>query len=495
MPEHGSSQFNVLVIMSDQHSRFHLGCNEDGLVRTPHLDRLAAEGIRFTNAYCASPICVPSRMSFMTSRWPSANRVWTNDHILSSSIPTWAHAMGAAGYETAIAGQMHFIGPDQRHGFERRLMGSPSALYPGADWQGGPRFRKVPLGTLGQGRISAEVAGYGRTYLQTFDEQVTETTCSYLEEKAEERERRPFALVAGCVLPHCPYFSPTRELFEYYYDRVDVPQPTPEERQREPAAIRKIKRSRDFDRPVAEERIRVARAAYFGMCEYFDSLVGRMLNKLKETGLDRETLVIYCSDHGEMAGEHGLWSKSNYYEAAVSVPLIARLPGVIPAGVVNERICNLVDLGPTMVEMGKGMPMPTSDGRSMWPMLCGDENVDWLDETFSELGMIGDDPGPSRMIRSGPWKLYTYQDSTLPILFNLEEDPQEMTDLASDPRYEEVRCRLLERIHDGWDPDLVLKESAVLDRDMQLIANWGKAAQPLHEDNWPVPDVEDVVFR
>ena len=111
---------NILVIMSDQHSKFHIGCYGDEVVRTPHMDRLAAEGIRFNNAYCAAPLCVPSRMAFMTSRTPTANRVWTNSHILSSAIPTWAHGMGAAGYETALIGRMHFIGSDQRHGFERR---------------------------------------------------------------------------------------------------------------------------------------------------------------------------------------------------------------------------------------------------------------------------------------------------------------------------------------------------------------------------------------
>ncbi len=489
------NQYNILVIMSDQHSKFHLGCYGDGLVRTPHLDQLAEEGMRFSNVYCPSPICAPSRMSFMTGRRPTANRVWSNNHILSSAIPTWAHAMGAAGYETAISGQMHFIGSDQRHGFERRLMGSPSALHPGADWPGAPRFRKVPLGTLGQGRRSAEVAGYGRTYLQAFDEQVTEAACNYLEEKSKDRGGRPFAVVAGCVLPHCPYFAPTKELFEYYYDRVDVPQPTPEERQREPTAIRRVKRLRGFDRPLPEERIRVARAAYFGMCEYFDSLVGRILQTLKDTGLDKETLVLYCSDHGEMAGEHGLWSKSVYYEAAASVPLIARLPGVIPEGLENSAICNLMDLGPTMVEMADREPMQATDGQSLWPMLCGEKASDRFIETFSELAIGGDENVPSRMIRSGPWKLSKYHDIALPILFNLEEDPLEQNDLGSDPRHEGVRTALLERLYDGWDPDSVSEQIAALDRDMELITFWGKAAQPLHEDNWPVPDVEDVVFR
>jgi choline-sulfatase len=149
-----------------------------------------------------------------------------------------------------------------------------------------------------------ELAGVGRTIYQAFDDRAADAACSYLEEQAGRKGGRPFAAVAGFLLPHCPFVAPV-ELFDYYYERVDVPQPSWEEREREPRAIGRFKEIRDIDRPLPEERIRVARAAYFGMCEYFDQLVGRVLKKLEETGLNRNTLVVYCSDHGEMAGEHG----------------------------------------------------------------------------------------------------------------------------------------------------------------------------------------------
>ena len=264
---------------------------------------------------------------------------------------------------------------------------------------------------------------------------------------------------------------------------------------REPAAVRRIKQLRDLDRPLPAERIRVARAAYFGMCEYFDSLVGRILQKLEDTGLERETLVIYCSDHGEMAGKHGLWSKSTYYEEAAGVPLIARLPGVVPEGIENSTICNLMDLGPTLADMAGGGSMSAVDGQSLWPMMCGREVVGRTNETYCELAIPGADNVPSRMVRRGPWKLCKYHDLTPPVLYNLEEDPEELNDLGSDPGYEEVRAELLVRLFEEWDPGFVLKESAALDRDMQLITRWGAAVQPPHEDTLPVPDVEDVVLR
>jgi choline-sulfatase len=430
-------------------------------------------------------------MSFMTARRPSANRVWHNGHILSSAIPTWAHALGAAGYETALIGRMHFVGPDQRHGFEKRPIAEYFAPHPGADRLGAPLFQAIPTATTGQLRIAAECAGRGRTSYQAFDEMVAEAACAYLHEKAREPEKRPFAAVAGFVLPHCPFFAP-RELFDYYYERVDVPVPSPDEEAREPAVVRRFKRLRGLYPALPEERIRVARAAYLGICEYFDLQVGRVLEALRQSGLDRNTLVIYCSDHGEMAGEHGCWWKSNYYEGSVGVPLIASLPGVVPEGIADPTVCNLMDLAPTLVEMAGAAPMPAIDGRSLWAAFTGADDLDRPDETFSELC----DPTeavPSRMIRKGPWKLYKYHDTTPAVLYNLEMDPAEQIDLGKDSRYEGELRDLLGRLYRDWDPERVVRETADLDRDLEPIKRWGRAVQPRHEDALPVPEgAEDV---
>jgi choline-sulfatase len=484
---------NVLIIMSDQHSKHYLGCYGNALVRTPHLDRLAAAGMVMDNCYTASPLCVPSRMSFMTTRYPSANRVWSNNHILSSAIPTWAHAMGAAGYETALIGRMHFVGPDQRHGFERRPLGEYSAVFPGATPLGAKQFQQIPVDTSGQTRIAVELAGVGRTSYQAFDEMVADAACDYLQEKSQTAAARPFAAVASFVLPHCPFVAP-RELFDYYYDRVDVPQPTAAEVACEPEAVTQFKRSRGLEEPLPAERIRVARAAYFALCEYFDAQVGKVLEKLDETGLSDNTLVVYCSDHGEMAGEHGCWWKSNYYEGSVGVPLMARLPGVVPAGKGDPAICNLVDLGATMIEMADASPLPVSAGQSLWKVWQGEADPRRSDETFSEHGAQRD-PAPSRMIRRGPWKLYKYHDDSAPVLYNLDEDADEMNDLGSDAASAQIRDTLLERLYHDWDPEGVVVESKRLDRDLETLTAWGRAVQPRHEDALPIPDVEDVELR
>jgi choline-sulfatase len=239
----------------------------------------------------------------------------------------------------------------------------------------------------------------------------------------------------------------------------------------------------------------VARAAYFGMCEYFDQLVGCVLAKLAETGLDRNTLVVYCSDHGEMAGEHGCWWKSNYYEGSVGVPIIASLPGVVPEGTRSDTICNLMDLGVTGVELAGGEPLPDADGHSLWKTLQGEgEDPSRPDETFSELGG-GRDEAPSRMIRRGRWKLYKYHDETPAALFDIEDDPDEMNDLGGDPGHEALRKELLARLYEGWDPAFVREEGECLRRDRDVVAAWGKAVQPRHEDAVEVPDEEDVQLR
>ena len=202
-----SEKYNILLMISDQHSKYHIGAYGDPLVRTPHLDQLAESGLRLTSAYCASPVCVPSRMSFMTCRTPSANRVWNNNHLLHSGIPTWAHAMGLAGYETSLIGRMHFNGHDQRHGFENRPLGEYGATHPGANRQGAPLFKSISTATTGQNRTAVEIAGRGYGSYHVFDEMVAEKTSAYLRDKAKNPGKHPFAAVAGFLLPHCPFIA------------------------------------------------------------------------------------------------------------------------------------------------------------------------------------------------------------------------------------------------------------------------------------------------
>ena len=479
---------NILVIMTDQHSKHFLGCADNDLVRTPNLDRLAAQGMRFTNTYCGAPVCVPSRMSFMTARTPSRNRVWGNHHILSSGIPTWAHALGASGYETALIGRMHFVGSDHRHGFEHRPIGEYSAHHPGMSVQGGNQWTKYSGITSGQDRAAVEIAGKGTTSYQWYDEQVTATACDYLAAHSNQADR-PFAALVGYVLPHCPFVAPA-ELFDYYYDRVPIPEIEPHQ---PPTVQRYRAHRRILEPPLPAERIRVALASYYALCDYSDQLIGQVLDAVDKNGLTEHTLVIYASDHGEMAGAHGCWWKSCYYEGSAGVPLIMRQPGVIPEGTVSDAVCNLMDLGPTMIEVAGAQPLPNIDGRSMKSLLDGRPNEDWVDETFSELVDFqsgGGDPLPSRMIRAGKWKYWEHGDpeGLPPALFDLEADPDEINDLGQDPAYASLCEKLSTRLREHWDPEFDLREALDGKAAHDTIAAWGKAVQPDCEETLPAPD-------
>ena len=476
---------NILVIMSDQHSKHVLGCYGNEIMRTPHLDRLASEGMRFSNAYCASPVCCPSRMSFMTGRAPSRNLVWNNHQILNSAIPTWAHVLGIAGYETSLLGRMHFEGHDQYHGFENRPIGEMFSVSPGTF-----REEKYPSG---QTRRVMELSGRGTTTYQWMDERITEAACGYLRDR--KRSGRPFAAVVGYVLPHCPFIAPA-ELFDYYHERVDPPEVESDQ----PAMTRWYRKSRGIDQPLPVERTRIARAAYFALCEHIDRLAGVVLDCLEDAGLAENTLVIYASDHGEMAGEHGCWTKNTYYEGSAGVPMIARLPGTIPSGTTSDAVCNLMDLGPTFADVANAGDLPDWDGRSLWPVLCSGEGEGWVHETFSEVvDAAVRPPVPSRMIRSGRWKLWV--DQEIPgekpnvALFDLVNDPGETRDLAGCPGHAETRNRLLNRVLHGWDPDTVRQASMDRWKDYQMIARWGRTVWPQIPEQLkpPPPEIEDDV--
>lgn len=484
-----ASRPNILVIMSDQHARPFAGCYGNSLIRTPNLDRLASEGTLFTNAHCASPVCVPSRMSFMTGRLPSRNRVWNNQGVLSSGIPTWAHALGAAGYETALIGRMHFLGSDQRHGFMQRPIGEGNARYLGTPEEGGPRYTRIPNATAGQQRDSFEYAGRGPSFYQHYDSEVTDEACQFLRERADAD--RPFAAVTGWILPHCPFIGP-KEAFNYYYDRV----PTDARIEGEPECIQSLHETRHLKPRATEEQIRVARAAYYAMIECVDANVGRILHTLEETDLAENTLVVYCSDHGEMLGEHGVWSKKCFYDQSVGVPLITRLPGLTRPGTVCDDLCSLIDLAPTFADLGD-TPAMDVDGQSLMPLWNGNSNpnrtivAEVADLNFGPFEWVG------RMVRWGPWKLWQHISADGepwdPVLFNLEDDPDECLNLVDEPAHAERVESMTGDLNEGWHPTAVRREVRQQLRDVELLKQWGREVQPKHPDTyaWPGPEIEE----
>jgi choline-sulfatase len=481
--EKSADRPNLLILMSDQHNPHVLGCRGDSVVRTPHLDALAASGVSFENTYCQAPICVPARMSFLTGQQPSRTRVWHNTDVLPSDIPTFAHALGAAGYETALVGRMHFEGVDQWHGFEKLLVGNITPAYAHI-----PHTlpKRLLVGAQGNSRAAVELAGPGSTTYQAHDEQVAAATAKFLLERPRTGGR-PFCAVAGFVLPHSPYIC-SREDWNQYYDRVALPAVPPDYFEKLHPAVTLWRKNRGIEN-LPPDTIRKARAAYYGLVTHFDRLVGVVISALRKSGLDRNTVVIYTSDHGDMAGENGMWWKSSFYEGSVTVPLIVSGPGILPSGARVREIVSLIDVCPTLLDLAGAKPLPGATGASLAPLLRG-EQVSWANQAFSEFPPVMGVPA-MRMIRSGRWKL-THYENYRPQLFDLEADPHEYHDLGESLEHAAIRTELHERVLRDWPVEEMKRLLAERAKDHAILNRWAATVKPPAPQQWQPPPGANV---
>ena len=486
-----SDQPNLLYIHSDQHNPFVTGCYGDPVVQTPHLDSLSESGVVLDNVYCPSPICVPSRMSMLTGRHPYENRVWTNSHILSSGIPTFAHAMGAAGYRPVLIGRMHSIGPDQLHGYADRLVGDHGPNQLGG---GGGADRGALQGCAGPARVSLTNSGPGQSSYQVHDEDVTAATIDYLN-RLDVKKRsgigyEPFSISVGFMLPHQPFVA-RREDYDLYEGRMSMPRtPEPFSEKLHPHIAQWREATGTVE--VTEEEILSARTAYWALVTRMDVMIGEILEALRRNDLADNTLILYMSDHGEQVGEHGMWWKQTFYEDSVKVPAILSWPDRLPKGIHCDRVISSLDLNATMIDAVEGPLLPNSRGRSLLPLLS-DPDADWEDLAYSEFCLdAAGSGGPfpehgviQRMIRRGPWKLNYYHGMPCQ-LFNLEEDPREVDDRAEDRQSQQIRDELLDQVLQDWDPEWVKAQMAGQRQDQQILRQWGRQVQPPDQYRWPL---------
>jgi len=479
---------NLIYIHSDQHSPFVMGCGGAAVVATPHLDRLATEGVVLDACYCPSPLCVPSRMATLAGRYPSDNRVWTNSHILDSATPTLAHAMGAGGYRPTLVGRMHAVGPDQLHGYAERLIGDH-----GPNHIGGRGADHGDLsGTAGPGRVSLTKSGAGQSAYQVHDEDVTAASVDWLNRfgvaKRAGQTQDPFSLSVGFMLPHQPFVARAED-YERYVDRVPPPR-TPQEFDDDLHPHLHAWRAACGIKDVPVDEVQRARAAYWGLVDRMDQLIGQILEALERNDLLDNTLIVYTSDHGEQAGEHGLWWKQTFYEDSARIPAILWWPGQLPAGVRCDRVCSSLDLNATMLDALDCPSLPASRGRSLLSLLR-DESTPWEDVAFCEFcldqagaaGPVEDAGVFQRMIRYGDWKLNYYHQQPAQ-LFNLREDPRERIDRVADPECAQIVADLTQRVLDGWDPEAIATHMAAQRQDREIHAAWTRNTEPADVYRW-----------
>lgn len=439
---------NILMLMGDQHPTFMTGCYGHPVARTPTMDTIADRGVTFDAAYCPSPLCTPSRSAMMTGRHVHTIEVWDNASPLRSDWPTFAHSFWAAGYRTILCGKMHYVGPDQHHGFEERWT---QDIYPSTfDWTNPNRERVFvkPRGT-GQGRHRVYESGIGWTPDMDYDEEVAFRALTGIRSMGRGGDDRPFMLCVSFTGPHYPFCSPQKYWDLYDDDDIEVPSLPEDYQKNDHPTVQWIRAATHMEEPVPDEICRRARHATLGRIAMLDDYLGEILGQLSDSGLDDNTIVLYASDHGDMMGEHGLWFKCTHYEWSSRVPWIICGPGIRRGR--SEEPVNLLDLGTTLCSLAGIQPVyPVTDGRDLSPLVMG-EREDGDGESIIEYYGDGTWRG-WRTIRRGKLKL-TYAPGYEPLMFDLERDPGEWEDVSADPEYSEPREELMERILQYWNPE------------------------------------------
>jgi len=474
---------NILLIMADQLAPQALPCYGHPLVKAPHICALAQRATLFCNAYTNFPLCAPSRASLLTGRYASSISVWDNAAELPASTPTVAHYLRAAGYEATLCGKMHFVGPDQLHGYGERLV---TDIYPAnfawtPDWTEGPRNRPTGINM----RAVIDSGSCLRTLQIDYDDEVEFFGVQKLYDLARFPDKHPFFLTLSFTHPHSPFIARQEYWDLYRHEDIDMPKvpPIPLAEQDEMSQWLHFAHGGDLDE-VSQEHVRNARHAYYAMVSYIDAKVGRLIATLKELGLDKSTVVVFTADHGEMLGERGGWYKQYFYEPSVRVPLIIAEPGQTEFHSIETPV-SLIDLAPTFIDYAnsgqvceQATPM---DGRSLRPLVSGVQ-ADFgavISEYTGEGGC-----SPCRMIRKGNFKLiYTHGHPDL--LYDLRKDPLELKNLARKPEYADTVASLRAELLRNWNPATIHEKVLQSQRERRLIQvatggepNWAFRLRP-----------------
>ncbi|NBR39400.1 MAG: choline-sulfatase [Alphaproteobacteria bacterium] len=460
-----STQPNILVIQADQLTALCLNTYGTPFAKTPNIDKIAANGTVFVNTYCNSPVCGPSRASMMTGRLPSNIGVYDNAGEFLSSEPTYAHYLRMLGYQTTLVGKMHFVGPDQLHGFERRLT---TDIYPSdygwtADWSKIDEEYSPSRMSL----HSVVEAGICQRSLQIdYDDHVFNTAKQELFDIARSADQRPFLLHASFTHPHNPFVT-TQEFWDLY-DHDAIPMPTVDYipyAERDPWSQRYFMTIRQDEFDISEDQLRTARHAYFAMTSYFDSLVGGLVETLERTNLMDNTYIFVISDHGDMLGERGMWYKFNPYEGSVRVPMISMGPE-FKKGHCETALTTLADLLPTFTDIATNRNAyeftAPLDGKSLFDLPAADSDNDLIFFEYCGEGVHA----PALMCRHRQMKYVRCGDDP-EMLFDLATDPHEQHNLAQDMAFSHIITEMRDKVASRWD-EAALAERVVASQKNRL---------------------------
>jgi choline-sulfatase len=449
---------NILLFMVDQLTSFVLNAYGGTTCKTPNIDALAARGTVFENAWCPYPLCAPSRFGTMAGRLPSRIGAYDNGAEFTASTPTFAHYLRANGYYTCISGKMHFVGPDQYHGFEERLT---TEIYPAdMSWTPDADFRDYNKDeerayTFGVSTIDTvrDAGPVARSMQIDYDEDVIHHAVRELYTRARSDDDRPFMMTVSLTHPHDPYVT-TQDYWDRHPEDIIDPPRVPHipvgERDAHSQSLYYHYGQDKCD--LSDQDYRNARRGYYGMIAYVDDLFGRLMQALDDSGYADNTVVLFASDHGDMIGERGMWFKKTLFNPAIQVPLIIAHPGHAPGRVAAPA--SLLDIFPTLLDIGgiRGDAIKTPlDGRSLMPSLRGKALTG---PVFAEH-IDGGTSAPRVCVRDGDKKL-TISRAYPPQFYDLATDPLEQVNLAGQGDPDEAR--LTELAEQTWPLDTLLDD-------------------------------------
>ena len=436
--------------MADQLAPQFLPCYGHKVVKAPTLNKLADEGVVFESAYTNSPLCAPSRFVMMSGRLPSKISAWDNAVEFSSEVPTYSHYLSSKGYRTCLSGKMHFVGPDQLHGYQDRLT---TDVYP-SDFTWHPDWDRADerLDWYHNMEVVTKAGPCKRSMYLDYDDEAVFSAKRYIFDYARDDSDEPFFLTLSMIQPHDPYLCREDKWNSYKEEDIDLPATPLGTVEEDPHAARLRHSYGASDVELNEQQIRNARRAYYGSISDIDDKVADVLNTIEEAGLSDNTIVIFTADHGDMLGERGMWFKMSYLEHSARVPLIVHAPKHFSERRVKQSV-SLVDLLPTLVEMandGKGFDYATPlEGRSLMSHLTNGKGHDEVIGEYFGEGVAS----PMFMIRRGTRKFITSEGSDH--LYDLANDPHERNNLANNLAFKSELEALKAEISQNYDLNLL----------------------------------------
>jgi choline-sulfatase len=485
---------NFVIFMLDQLAPQFMPVYGHPVVKMPAMAALANESVVFDSAYCNYPLCAPARYSFMSGRLPTKIGAWDNAAEFRSEIPTFAHHLWALGYDTTLAGKMHFCGPDQLHGFSRRLT---TDVYPSdfawvPDWDE-PEAKLDWFHTMD---VVRQAGICTRSAYLDYDDEVVFQARRHLFDLARDRQSpehagRPFLLVISLISPHDPYLTRKEHWDRYRHDEIDMPKLGIGDVTVDPHSRRVSKGIGMQDPAPTPDQVRNARHAYYGSASYIDDRFAEIMQALREAGFADDTVTIVTADHGDMLGERGLWFKMSWFENSARIPMIVHAPGRFQPRRIAASVSQ-VDILPTLVELANDGKLPAeavTDGHSLVPHLAGGKGHD---------GVIGEYTGegasaPVIMIRRGTLK-YVHCPTDPDQLYDLGADPLETKNLAAQPSHAARVAAFRKEIADNWDLEAVRK-SVVESQRRRRYLNRINREQHVAWDYQPMSDARAAYIR